>query len=145
MGPASTQNITTRYSIFFTAFTVPRSIQERELDWRLCERLSSACRAASGQRANAAAPQTFTLRSRHPRLKRQVPNEKYGRMCLYNPPRGGQLRLLRTRHHGSALAVAIAAVGFIWFTAGADTVAVFAQADVAHSTIKGRVMDPVGA
>src|SRR5262245_50701512 len=66
-------------------------------------------------------------------------------MCLYNSLRGGQLRLLRTRHHGSALAVAIAAVGFIWFTAGADTVAVFAQADVAHSTIKGRVMDPVGA
>jgi hypothetical protein len=35
--------------------------------------------------------------------------------------------------------------GALWLTAGAGTVAVFAQADVANSTVKGKVMDQTGA
>jgi hypothetical protein len=41
--------------------------------------------------------------------------------------------------------ITIAVVSFLCLTAGAETVAVFAQADVAHSTIKGKVMDQAGA
>jgi Carboxypeptidase regulatory-like domain len=38
-----------------------------------------------------------------------------------------------------------AGAGFVWFTAGAKTVAVFAQAGVADSTVKGKVTDQAGA
>jgi hypothetical protein len=45
----------------------------------------------------------------------------------------------------SALPMTIAVVGSLWLTAGAETFAVFAQADVAHSTIKGKVTDQLDA
>ncbi|MGH9855015.1 MAG: carboxypeptidase-like regulatory domain-containing protein, partial [Blastocatellia bacterium] len=41
--------------------------------------------------------------------------------------------------------ITIAVVSFLCLTADAETVAVFAQADVAHSTVKGKVMDQAGA
>ena len=46
---------------------------------------------------------------------------------------------------GRALLIAIAVAGFLWLMASAETVAVFAQADVANSTVKGKVMDQAGA
>ena len=44
-----------------------------------------------------------------------------------------------------ALLIAIVVTGFLWLSAGAETVEVFAQAGVADSTVKGNVMDQFGA
>jgi hypothetical protein len=52
---------------------------------------------------------------------------------------------IRPRAKQSTLLVTIVVAGSVWLTAGADTVAVFAQADVAHSTIKGKVTDQLDA
>ncbi|HJU54148.1 MAG TPA: carboxypeptidase regulatory-like domain-containing protein [Pyrinomonadaceae bacterium] len=46
---------------------------------------------------------------------------------------------------GRALLIPIVVAGFLWLTVGAETVAVLAQADVANSTVKGKVMDQAGA
>src|SRR6185436_10562459 len=47
----------------------------------------------------------------------------------------------RTRQSGLLIALA----GSQWLTANAETVSVLAQADVAHSTLKGKVTDPSDA
>jgi hypothetical protein len=52
---------------------------------------------------------------------------------------------IRPRIRRLALLIIIALAGFLWLTASAATVAVLAQADVAHSTVKGKVMDQAGA
>ena len=51
----------------------------------------------------------------------------------------------RHRSRRSALGITITLFGFLWLTAGAETVAIFAQADVANSTVKGKVTDPFEA
>ncbi|HSF23959.1 MAG TPA: carboxypeptidase regulatory-like domain-containing protein, partial [Blastocatellia bacterium] len=52
---------------------------------------------------------------------------------------------VRPRATRSTLLITIVVAGSLWLTTGADTVAVFAQADVAHSTIKGKVTDQLDA
>jgi hypothetical protein len=49
------------------------------------------------------------------------------------------------RRRRSALGIMIALFGFLWLTAGAESVAIFAQADVANSTVKGKVTDQLDA
>ena len=44
-----------------------------------------------------------------------------------------------------AFFIAIVVTGFLWLTAGEETVEVFAQAGVADSTVKGNVTDQSGA
>jgi hypothetical protein len=51
----------------------------------------------------------------------------------------------RDRSSQSALYVMIALLGFLWLTTCAGTVIVFAQADVANSTLKGKVTDQFDA
>jgi hypothetical protein len=52
---------------------------------------------------------------------------------------------IRPRTRQRALLVTILSAGFLWLTAGAQTVEVFAQAGVADSTVKGKVTDQSGA
>ena len=54
-------------------------------------------------------------------------------------------RSLLTINARSALRITIALAGFLWLTASAETVAAFAQAGVAHSTLKGKVTDQFNA
>src|ERR1044071_6450337 len=61
--------------------------------------------------------------------------ERHGRLVPRSAAQGG----------GRALLIPIAVAGFLWLTVSAETVAVFAQADVASSTVKGKVMDQAGA
>jgi hypothetical protein len=51
----------------------------------------------------------------------------------------------RHKRRRSALGITITLFGFLWLTAGAETVAIFAQVDVASATIKGKVTDQFDA
>ncbi len=56
-----------------------------------------------------------------------------------------QAAVKRHRRRRLASGITIALFGFLWLTAGAETIAIFAQADIANSTVKGKVTDQVDA
>ena len=67
-------------------------------------------------------------------------------LCVRSVDMAGRLAQPRAaRGGGRALLITIVAASFLWLMVSAETVAVFAQADVANSTVKGRVVDQAGA
>src|SRR5215213_4183366 len=84
----------------------------------------------------------------HPYLLRQnaFQNSTAAPLCVLSVEMHGHLAPRSAAQKGGrALFNAIAVAGFLWLTVSAETVAVFAQADVANSTVKGKVMDQAGA
>src|ERR1051325_6422716 len=67
-------------------------------------------------------------------------------LCVRSVDMAGRLAQPRAaRRGGRALLITIVVASFLWLMVSAETVAVFAQADVANSTVKGRVVDQAGA